>query len=85
MKTQAVQVNEKNKEERQISGSRLNRPDHPRTIEEECLRKEPFFINHYYSHPVGQCCCQQQGMMVRRGGLGLGLANPNPNPNNSTV
>ena len=67
MKTQAVQVNEKNKEERQISGSGLNRPDHPRTIVEECLRKEPFFVNHYYSHPVGQCCCQQHAMMVRKG------------------
>ena len=67
MKTQAVQVNEKGEEERQINGRGLNRPDHPRTIEEECLGKEPFFINHFYSHPVGQCCCQQHGVMVRRG------------------
>ena len=67
MKTQAVQVNENKEEERHIGGSRLNRPDHQRTIEEECLRKEPFFVNLYYSHLVGQCCCQQHGMMVRRG------------------
>ena len=67
MKTQAVQVNEKNEEERQISRCGLNRPDHPRTIEEECLQKEPFFVNHYYSHPTGQCCCQQHGMMVKKG------------------
>ena len=67
METQAVQVNEKNKEERLIGGNGLNRPDHPRTIEEECLRKEPFFVNHYYSHLVGQCCCQQHCMMVKRG------------------
>ena len=51
MKTQAVQVNEKNKEERQISGHGLNRPDHPRNIEEECLQKEPFSVNHFYSYP----------------------------------
>ena len=44
-----------------------NRPDHQKSLEEECLRKEPFFVNHYYSHAVGQCCCQQQGIMVRRG------------------
>ena len=37
MKTQAVQVNENKEEERQISRSGLNRPDHQRTIEEECL------------------------------------------------
>ena len=67
MKTQAVQVNEKNKQERQIIEGGLNRPDHPRTVEEKCLRKEPFIVNHYYSHLVGQCCCQQHGMMVRRG------------------
>ena len=66
MKTQAVHVNENKEEVRQISISRLNRPDHQRTIEEECLRKEPFFVNHYYSHLVGQCCCQQHGMTVRR-------------------
>ena len=65
MKTQAVQVNETNGDESQIN-SALNRPDHPRSVEEECLRKEPFFINHYYSHPVGQCCCQQHEMTVRK-------------------
>ena len=37
MKTQAVQVNETNEDERQINGGGLNRPDHPRTVEEECL------------------------------------------------
>ena len=43
MKTQAMQVDEKKEEERQISGIWLNRPDHQRALEEECLRKEPFF------------------------------------------
>ena len=33
MKTQAVQVNETNKDQRQINGG----GDHPRTVEEECL------------------------------------------------
>ena len=66
-KTQAIQVNEINEGEGQINRCALNRPDHQRSVEEECLRKEPFFINHYYSHPVGQCCCQQHGMTVRRG------------------
>ena len=66
-KTQAIQVNEINEGERQINRCVLGRPDHQRSVEEECLRKEPFFVNHYYSHPIGQCCCQQQGMMVRRG------------------
>ena len=66
MKTQAVQVNEANEDERQINRGALNRPDHPRSVEEECLQKEPFFINHYYSHPVGQCCCQQHEMTVRK-------------------
>ena len=66
-KTQAIQVNEIDKGERQINRGALNRPDHQRSVEEQCLQKEPFFINHYYSHPVGQCCCQQHGMTVRRG------------------
>ena len=66
-KTQAIQLNEISKDERQINRGASNRPDHPRSLEEECLRKEPFFVNHYYSHPLGQCCCQQHGMTVRRG------------------
>ena len=37
MKTQAVQVNETNEDKRQINGGGLNRPDHPRTVEEKCL------------------------------------------------
>ena len=65
MKTQAVQVNETNGDEGQIN-SALNRPDNPRSVEEECLQKEPYFINHYYSHPVEQCCCQQHEMTVRK-------------------
>ena len=56
-KTQAVQVNETNREEGQTNRVALNRPSHPRSVEEEYLRKEPFFVNHYYSHPVRQCCC----------------------------
>ena len=66
MKTEAVQVNEAKQDERQINRGALKRPDHPRSVEEECLQKEPFFINHYYSHPEGQCCCQQHGMTIRR-------------------
>ena len=67
MRTQAIQVNDINEGERQINRGVLNRPDHQRSVEEECLRKESFFVNHYYSHPVGQCCCQQHGMTVTRG------------------
>ena len=67
MKTQAVQVNETNRDEGQINRVALNRPDHPRSVEEECLRKEPFFVDHYYSHPVGQCCCQRHDMTIRKG------------------
>ena len=67
MKTQAIQVNETNRDEGQINRVALNRPDHPRSVEEECLQKEPFFVNHYYSHPVGQCCYQQHYMTVRKG------------------
>ena len=32
----------------------------------EIQYKEPFFVNHYYSHPIGQCCCQQQGIAINR-------------------
>ena len=67
MKTQAVQVDERKEEERQISATGLSRPNYQRTVEQECLRKEHFFVNHYCSHLVGQCCCQQHDMMVRRG------------------
>ena len=37
MKTQAVQVDKKKEEERQMSGTWLNRSDHQRALEEECL------------------------------------------------
>ena len=67
MKTQVIQVNKTNGDNRQVNRVVLNRPDYPRSVEEECLRKEPFFVNHYYSHPVGQCCCQQHEMTVRKG------------------
>ena len=67
MKTQAIQVNEINEGEEQANRTALNRLDYSRSLGDECLRKEPFFINHYYSHPVGQCCCQQHHMMVRKG------------------
>ena len=60
-------MKEINEDERQIDRGVLNRPDHPRSVEEECLWKEPFFVNHHYSHPVGKCCCQHHGMTVRRG------------------
>ena len=62
MKTQAVQVDKNSENRRQICETSLNRAEHQRPLEEECLRKEPFFINHYYLHLVGQCCCQQHGV-----------------------
>ena len=37
MKTQAIQVNKINGDERQINRVALNRPDYPRSVEEECL------------------------------------------------
>ena len=61
-KTQAVQVNETDEGEGQINRVTLKRPVHQGSMEDRCLRKEPFFVNHYYSHPVGQCCCQQHAM-----------------------
>ena len=70
-KTQAVQVNETNEGEGQINRVTLKRPVNQGSMEEGCLRKEPFFINHYYSHPVGQCCCQQHAMSVKEGQITL--------------
>ena len=67
MKTQAIQVNKIKKVEEQANGTVLNRLDYSRSLGDECLQKEPFFINHYYSHPIGQCCCQQHDMTVRKG------------------
>ena len=67
MKTQAIQVSGTNGDEGQVNRTVLNRLDYSRSVGDECLRKEPFFINHYYSHPVGQCCCQQHDMTVRKG------------------
>ena len=58
MKTQAIQVSETNGDEGQVNGTALNRLDYSRSLGDECLQKEPFFVNHYYSHPVGQYCCQ---------------------------
>ena len=37
MKTQAIQVNEINGDERQINRVALNRPDYPRSVEKEYL------------------------------------------------
>ena len=67
MRTQAIQVNETNGDKGQDNRAALNRIDYSRSMGDECMWKEPFFINHYYSHPLGQCCCQQQDMVVRRG------------------
>ena len=50
-----------------MSETSLNRMDHQRPLGEECLQKEPFLINHYYSHPLVQCCCQQHGVTVKMG------------------
>ena len=66
-KTQAIQVSETNGDEGQVNKTALNRLDYSRSLGDECLWKEPFFVNHYYSHPVGQYCCQQHDMMVRKG------------------
>ena len=70
-KTQAIQVNEIDEGEGQINRVTLKRPVHQGSMEERCLQKEPFFINHYYSHPVGQCCCQQHAMSVKEGQITL--------------
>ena len=70
-KTQAIQVNETDEGEGQINRVTLKRPVHQGSMEERCLRKEPFFVNHYYSHPVGQCCCQQHAMLVKEGQITL--------------
>ena len=70
-KTQAVQVIETNEGEGQINRVTLKRPVNQGSMEEGCLQKEPFFINHYYSHPVGQCCCQQHAMSVKEGQITL--------------
>ena len=70
-KTQAVQVNETNEGEGQINRVTLKRPVHQESMEEGCLQKEPFFINHYYSHTVGQCCCQQHAVSVKEGQITL--------------
>ena len=67
MRTQAIQVNKTNGDEGQDNRTALNRIDYSRSMGNECMQKEPFFINHYYSHPVGQCCCQQHDMTVRKG------------------
>ena len=52
-KTQATLVHEKERCENQSRQSTLRKPVHQGSIEEECLWKEPFFVNHYYSHPLG--------------------------------
>ena len=70
-KMQAVQVNETDEDEGQINRVTLKRPVNQGSMEEGCLRKEPFFINHYYSHPVGQCCCQQHALSVKEGQITL--------------
>ena len=43
----------------------MRKPVHQGSIEEECLRKEPHFVNHYYLHPLGQCCCQQCNVSMK--------------------
>ena len=49
----------------------MKRPVHQGSMKERCLQKEPLFVNHYYSHPVGQCCCQQHAMSVKEGQITL--------------
>ena len=70
-KTQAIQVNETDEGEGQINRVTSKRPVNQGSMEEGCLQKEPFFINHYYSHLVGQCCCQQHAMLVKEGQITL--------------
>ena len=70
-KTQAIQVNETNEGEGQINRMTLKRPVNQESMEEGYLRKEPFFVNHYYSHPVGQCCCQQNAILMKEGQITL--------------
>ena len=70
-KMQAVQVNETDEGEGQINRVTLKRPVHQGSMEERCLQKEPLFLNHYYSNPVGQCCCQQHAMSVKEGQITL--------------
>ena len=53
-KTQATQIHERERCENQSGQFTLRKPVHQGSIEEECLWREPFFVNHYYSHPVGQ-------------------------------
>ena len=50
MKKKAVQVDEKKENERQSSEALLNRSDHQRSLEEEFLRKEPFFLSTIIIH-----------------------------------
>ena len=64
-KTQATQVHERERCENQSGQSTSRKLVHQGSIEEECLRKEPFFVNHYYSHPLGQCCCQQRNVSMK--------------------
>ena len=66
-KTQAIQISKINGDKGQVNGTVLNRLDYSRSLGDECLQKEPFFVNHYYSHPVGQWCCQQHDITVRKG------------------
>ena len=64
-KTQATQVHERERCENQSRQSTLRKSVHQGSIEEECLQKEPLFVNHYYSHPLGQCCCQQHNVSIK--------------------
>ena len=64
-KTQATQVHGRERCKNQSGQSTLRKPVHQGSIEEECLRKEPFFVNHYYSHPLGQCCYHQRNVSMK--------------------
>ena len=64
-KTQATQIHERERCENQSGQFTLRKPVHQGSIEEECLWREPFFVNHYYSHPVEQCCCQQCNVSMK--------------------
>ena len=44
MKTQVIQVSETNRDKGQVNRAVLNRLDYSRSVGDECLQKEPFFL-----------------------------------------
>ena len=67
MKTQAVQVNETNEDERQINGGGLNRPESPKNCRREMSMKGASFCQPLLFTPGRAMLLLQHSMMVRRG------------------